>query len=222
MVNLLIVGPPNVSTHKLYNNVFRDLDINVLGVINDPVNLKDRVITYKPDVVLIHYAEERLHLAESVKHYSPKTKQMFLLSSLNKDAVLFGLKIEVNSFIHDDITPESLVHSIKNLKEDQYVVSGKLVRSFFADIPTIDFFERQLFKLRLGKHYPFLQENMKLPIWFLNIKEIQRLRKHCSLRRKQSEIMSVRCIGSLVCEKEQNLYKFLRKSCNQLNKPSRC
>ncbi|WP_404458949.1 helix-turn-helix transcriptional regulator [Oceanobacillus kapialis] len=154
MVNLLIVGPPNVSTHKLYNNVFRDLDINVLGVINDPVNLKDRVITYKPDVVLIHYAEERLHLAESVKHYSPKTKQMFLLSSLNKDAVLFGLKIEVNSFIHDDITPESLVHSIKNLKEDQYVVSGKLVRSFFADIPTIDFFERQLFKLRLGKHYP--------------------------------------------------------------------
>ncbi|WP_042224814.1 helix-turn-helix transcriptional regulator [Oceanobacillus manasiensis] len=153
MIKLLIVGPPSVAANKLYSTVPSETAIKVLGVMDDEANIKNTLMRNEADLVLIHQAEENLFLAERMKQYSPKVKLLFVLASPDRDAVLYGLKIGVVSFILDNVTPHCLVRSIKNVNEDLHVVSGELVRNFFSEVPTDDFFEKQLFKHKLMRHY---------------------------------------------------------------------
>ncbi|MFD2628574.1 helix-turn-helix transcriptional regulator [Oceanobacillus kapialis] len=173
MVKLLIVGPQSISTNKLYNRIPKDTGINVLGISDVEITIKNILVNNKTDIILIHHAEERLSLAEKVRDYSPKAKLMFLLTSNSRDAILFGLKLGGVSFILNEITPENLVYSLKNLHQDQYVLSGKLVRSFLADIPE-DFFEKQLFKNKIAKQFTLSRrENEIAYLVYKNQKNIE-------------------------------------------------
>jgi DNA-binding NarL/FixJ family response regulator len=153
MVNLLIVGPPSVFRQHFYSGVLREAAINVVAIVDNERSIKDILSMHKPNLILVHGAEKRLHLVETINDYHAKGKLMFVLSSINKGAVFYGLKIGVVSFILDNVTPQCLVRSIKNVYEDQYVVTGELVRTLLAEVPTDDFFEKQLFNHKLKKHF---------------------------------------------------------------------
>lgn len=184
MVKLLIIGPPSVSTHKLYSRVLREADINLIGIVENESEIKDIISDDQPDLILVHYAEERLYLAETIKNSFPEMKLMFVLSSSRKDAIFYGLKIGVVSFILNNVTPHCLVQSISNVCEDQHVVSGELVRTLLVNIRTEDFFEKQLFNHKLGKHFSLSRRDNEIAFLVYKNKKNIEIAEHLKLKEK--------------------------------------
>ncbi|MFA1818866.1 response regulator transcription factor [Virgibacillus oceani] len=174
MIKLLLIAHDGIFNKGLRLMIDKENDMKVIGTATNENQIMKMVKEQRPDVVLLNTeissVSDVIKMTDFIKKTLDQAKIIYLLPSSNKKVIIEGIEAGVEGFLLSQLNYKNLVHSIRDVSNEDYVISGEIAKIVINHVkmPNLDKKEIMNQKLKNKGVYPTKRE---LDIIYLLFKE---------------------------------------------------
>lgn len=152
MINVMLVEDQRLFSEGVEALISNTADIRVVGIAS---NGKEAIDTFKkclPDVVLmdIHMPElDGIKATIKIKENNPDIKVILLTTYADEDLIVTGINAGADGFLLKSLRAASLIRCIRDVYENEIVLSGPAARILAEKIRAQTYSKKQILERKL-------------------------------------------------------------------------
>ncbi|WP_042221701.1 response regulator transcription factor [Oceanobacillus manasiensis] len=152
MINVMLVEDQRLFSEGVEALISNTDDIQVVGIAT---NGEEAIATFKkylPDVVLmdIHMPElDGIKAMIKIKEKNPEVKVILLTTYADEELILAGINAGADGFLLKSLRSTSLIRSIRDVYENEIVLSGSAARILAEKIREQSYTKKQILDCKL-------------------------------------------------------------------------
>ncbi|MCF3945012.1 LuxR C-terminal-related transcriptional regulator [Oceanobacillus alkalisoli] len=209
----------NVYSEGLQFIINAEADMEVVGVLHEQNNYLEQLERLQPSIILFNMKKLQTGMENAVYQYwkgHSKVKLVYL--SPKVDSVLFyeWVKNKPDGILLQDLSPEKFISSVRDVHNDQYILSGKIAHELIKGFHQIDLLKKMILKesLRKQKIDVSLRELDILYLMFLK-KKNQEIAKELDLPDQSVRYYVSKVYKTLKLKNRAETIRYLSKLINE-------
>lgn len=152
LIKVVIADEFNVYSEGLKLIINDEGDMKVVGIVNNEQNDFSRIAEAYPDVILFHVKLFDLEIEEIIHKYkrdNPQVKIIYIAKKFDKSLFYETVKNKPNGIILNDFPPEKFVNIIRDVYDENYILSGEIARELINGMEHLDELKKLVLKKKL-------------------------------------------------------------------------
>lgn len=127
--------------------------MKVVGIFDGEDKFKSKFTILKPNIILINRTMLDKEIGNFIHQYrdsNPQVKLIYLSSNVDDAFMYEWIKNNPDGVLFQDMSPAQFVHSLREVYQDQLILSGKVAKELVKGFQEIDTLEKFTLKARLS------------------------------------------------------------------------
>lgn len=201
-MRIVIIDDVNVYTEGLEFIINAEEGMEVVGILNNNPKVKSTFDVLAPDIILMNRNMLDTTAAKAAFQYRdthPSVKLIYLSSAIDESIFYEWITTNPDGMLMQDMSPVNFIHSMRDIFEDQHVLSGAIAKELISGFKNLDTLKKFILKARLAL------EEIDVSEQDLNLYYLLYLKKN---NQKMAEELQLS--GAKVRERLREIYSYLR------------